>query len=290
MQDRYVADVGDFGKYGLLRCLAGITCGNKKDKMKLGVIWYRTPSCEGNEGDGKHLSYLDSGAELQKLDRELFDSLHDVRGRIATRGRDGNWTRKDEHMRIKDRTTVENPALEMIEKDKLLDGAAFFSNPLQKSRTKADAIRERGGWWNGCCDNFKKLECDLIFMDPDNGLRVKYSGDDVSLVNKDAEKPSIKHVYVEEIKEVISDWRASLVLYHHLGRHGGDHDNQIRLIGGALKKVAPKSTVIRALRYRRGSSRAFFVLIREQHKTLQSRINDFQRSSWVEEEHFNLFD
>lgn len=48
MQDRYVADVGDFGKYGLLCYLAGITCDSNEDKLKLGVIWYLTPSSHGN--------------------------------------------------------------------------------------------------------------------------------------------------------------------------------------------------------------------------------------------------
>lgn len=72
MQDRYVADVGDFGKYGLLRCLAGITCETKKDKLKLGVIWYLTPSCLGNPNDGKHLYYLDNQTKFKDCDEPLF--------------------------------------------------------------------------------------------------------------------------------------------------------------------------------------------------------------------------
>src|ERR1700684_4163658 len=40
MQDRYVGDVGDFGKFGLLRAL----CGESHPlPLKLGVVWYRFP-------------------------------------------------------------------------------------------------------------------------------------------------------------------------------------------------------------------------------------------------------
>src|SRR5829696_4979011 len=49
MQDRYVGDVGDFGKYGLLRTLGA--------GLSLGVVWYLVPN-ESHNADGKHTSYL----------------------------------------------------------------------------------------------------------------------------------------------------------------------------------------------------------------------------------------
>jgi hypothetical protein len=51
MQDRYVGDVGDFGKYGLLRSLAA--------DLSLGVVWYLGPE-ESHNADGKHIGYLNS--------------------------------------------------------------------------------------------------------------------------------------------------------------------------------------------------------------------------------------
>ena len=45
VQDRYVGDVGDFGKYGLLRALCG-------GDLTLGVVWYLYPDEEANnDGD-----------------------------------------------------------------------------------------------------------------------------------------------------------------------------------------------------------------------------------------------
>jgi len=50
VQDRYAGDVGDFGKYGLLRALC-------KDDLSLGVVWYLVPDEEGT-GDGGHVGVL----------------------------------------------------------------------------------------------------------------------------------------------------------------------------------------------------------------------------------------
>ena len=60
MQDRYAGDVGDFGKFALLRAL----CGGRS----LGVCWYRTDAAEEKNNDGRHLDYL-------YLDPEVFNGL-----------------------------------------------------------------------------------------------------------------------------------------------------------------------------------------------------------------------
>ena len=49
MQDRYVGDIGDFVKYGLLRAIRG--------EKSLGVVWYLRPN-DGPVGDGRHTAYL----------------------------------------------------------------------------------------------------------------------------------------------------------------------------------------------------------------------------------------
>ncbi|HEY9059528.1 MAG TPA: hypothetical protein VIO64_03345 [Pseudobacteroides sp.] len=69
MQNRYVADVGDYGKYALLRNVA-------KTGMLLGVNWYSTPD-EKHNSDGKHTSYLYK-AMYQDYDNELYYILKDM--------------------------------------------------------------------------------------------------------------------------------------------------------------------------------------------------------------------
>ena len=49
MKNQYVGDIGDYGKYGLLRFLAG-------RGIKIGVNWYLTKDDESS--DGKFTDYL----------------------------------------------------------------------------------------------------------------------------------------------------------------------------------------------------------------------------------------
>ena len=56
MQDRYAGDIGDFGKYGLLRALCG--ADEHGPALELGVLWYRVPN-EDHKTDGRIIDYLD---------------------------------------------------------------------------------------------------------------------------------------------------------------------------------------------------------------------------------------
>ena len=73
MQDQYVGDIGDFGKYALLKVLAG------RD-IVLGVVWYLT-QVKGGSTDGGFIQYLSSPNEANGLgncDKGLFDTLRDI--------------------------------------------------------------------------------------------------------------------------------------------------------------------------------------------------------------------
>src|ERR1039457_5414444 len=71
MQDRYAGDVGDFGKFGLLRHLCGVTADDKHLTLKPGVIWHRVAD-EAHNGDGRHTSYLEKSAKSVK-DKSVTD-------------------------------------------------------------------------------------------------------------------------------------------------------------------------------------------------------------------------
>ena len=137
MRDRYVGDIGDFAKYGLLRAIG-------KGK-RLGVAWYLCVDPEvGNAGDGRHTAYLQRPDEWRHLDPDLFDSLKNL---------------IDE----KRRSVAE------IEKSGILGSADFASAPVDVTHV---AVRERESWR---CAWFERVQnalsdCDLVFADPDNGL------------------------------------------------------------------------------------------------------------------------
>lgn len=68
MQDRYVGDIGDFGKYALLRALS--------PGFRLGVAWYWTPD-ESHNADGKHIRYL-LDDRIRPYAPFLFDELKHI--------------------------------------------------------------------------------------------------------------------------------------------------------------------------------------------------------------------
>ena len=75
MKNQYVGDIGDYGKYGLLRFLAG-------HGIKIGINWYLTEN--DRSADGKFTDYL-KRPEERIYDPVLFDVLkecqHDRAGR-----------------------------------------------------------------------------------------------------------------------------------------------------------------------------------------------------------------
>ena len=135
VQDRYVGDVGDFGKLGLLRKIAA-------SGLKVGVNWYRTYKPEEhNNNDGKHISYLNN-----KLFRECDDKLLSRLRQVAKGHR----------------------SIAALEAAELVPDARYYSAILSLGN---DRTFSRDVWYN---DSQRALSCsDIIFCDPDNGLLVK---------------------------------------------------------------------------------------------------------------------
>ena len=72
MQDNYVGDIGDYGKYGLLREVCS-------EAMTLAVNWYRVvPKRNGKQDDGKYTNYLSAPHLYREYDPDLFDSLYKI--------------------------------------------------------------------------------------------------------------------------------------------------------------------------------------------------------------------
>ena len=139
MQDRYVGDIGDFGKYLLLK---NISVG-----MKLGVNWcYVNSDDNSKSNDGKHIRYLIGKSDLYyNSDKSLFCKLH----KIVTPS--NNLPR----------------TIESVQKSEILPSdTQFFSEEIKSE--------QRFVWHD---ESLVRLDsCDIIFYDPDNGLEVKSKG------------------------------------------------------------------------------------------------------------------
>lgn len=221
MQNRYVGDVGDFGKYGLLRHLMGT-------HERLGVVWYLAPP-ESN-GDGRHLSYLAKPTEYRGCDPTLFDGLQKLVNA------DQRSVAAVVSAGLLPASTVSFDEMVCPSDYRRRDRAAF-----------AQRMAYREGWAAKAIQTVQ--ECDLLFLDPDNGIGGK------------SFRPhgckGHKHIAWGEIGQFARPDR-TLVIYHHTGRSAPAVEQAWRLIEGFREKVSTSGTVI-ALGFRRGTHRIFLI-------------------------------
>lgn len=225
MQDRYVGDVGDFGKYGLLRALSGPF--KRETGLSLGVVWYLVPD-KGNDGDGSKIGYLslppDRAAFFRDCDPALYDALRELVS-------DGSRSTQ----KVRDASVLPT-------------GTAFFAEPLTFTSTKRNGKARRSyraAWLEGACQ--ATAGCDLVFLDPDNGI-----GNTIA----PHAKQGVKYTYPTEVSAFL-DRGQSVVVYHHLGRHGTARDQLERQFGHFTQR---SEWSVFALLYHRGTARAFFVI------------------------------
>jgi hypothetical protein len=222
MQNRYVGDIGDFVKLGLLRALS--------PGYQLGIVWYMVAD-EAHNGDGRHIDYLDDrkrrdGEKWRWLDPALFDNLH----------------------RIVDDGERSVAALERELKQKLLlSDCQFVSEPLPLPRVYAERNNARVRWLERA---LKTIDvCNLVFLDPDNGLQPE----NFSTTRKKA----IKSVSFDDLASYTKQGR-TLIIYHHQSRRAGGHDTEIGYNADRLRQNG--FAQVDALWSSPYSARAFFLL------------------------------
>lgn len=178
MQNRYTADVGDFGKYALLNALTGTD-------LRLGVMWYLN-SAEESNADGGFTDY----AELKPCDQALHEKLARIL-RNATRSVSG----------------VEAGGILPSRTLYYLEPLPFTHRPCYTAAARAQQQELRKDWFR---KGFQKLQnADLLFLDPDNGVGGKRV--------KKYSRTSVKYVFHDEIPCWLQRHQ-SVVLYQHQRR------------------------------------------------------------------------
>lgn len=135
MQNRYVADIGDYLKLAILRALA---LGRG-----LGVVSWIFPD-ERHNADGGHREYLERQNEWKHFDPDLFEALLEIE--------------KEKKRDVR-----------ALEKAALLPNAVLTSDPVP-CEVRPFSLRpaERSKWLAGIKKKLK--DCNLVFLDPDNGI------------------------------------------------------------------------------------------------------------------------
>lgn len=257
MQDRYTGDVGDFGKYGLLRCLTGqMETPPSTVLMRLGVVWYLYPD-ESHNADGKYTGYLDDTHANHSRYRVCDPDLYDTMRRLVKTGR-RNILAVQRNRILPVDTAYYEPSL---------------SFPRQMPRSERESAR--ADWFTGSLH--ATTDADVIFVDPDNSLSDPANGINTSI--DPLRKTGPKYVFIADLRAFYQRGQ-SLVVYHHLNRRGTALEQTLR-VAESLKASLGLPDLPRSLLYRRGSSRAYFIVPQERHRTiLQSRVSDLLRSPW----------
>jgi len=222
MQDRYAADVGDYGKYSLLVRLAYLS----QAESKLAVIWYLFPD-ESHNDDGGQLSYLDK-RHMAVLAPRIHERL---RGLV----RNG-----DRSVRAVEDAGVLPPETVCVRD--------YVTPPDWRAYTPAQRRAWRAGWFAQALEATR--EASLVFLDPDNGLATK-------TVERGAPKAG-KYVFWDELKP-FTDRGQSLVVYHHLNRTA-PVPKQVERLHAHLGETVPGVARIVPMVFRRGSCRVFWIL------------------------------
>ncbi|MYA44279.1 MAG: hypothetical protein F4Z31_21325 [Gemmatimonadetes bacterium] len=143
MQHHFVGDVGDFGKYGLLRSLIG-EWPESEPRLTLGVVWYLPAGAIGSAADGQKLTYLSQPHRYRSCDPRLYDAL----GLLIDGG--------DRRLGAIDASGV------------LGDDTAFFDGRVPHD------LRSREKWLQEALQAVEGR--DIVFFDPDKGLAPPSAG------------------------------------------------------------------------------------------------------------------
>lgn len=140
--------------------------------LRLGVNWYKSKTAEiEKNADGRYLI-----SEAQKsYDPELARKLLAI-------------------------STSENRSIEALQNAKLLETACYYDCYVPPKA-------ERDDWQKNAMAVFSS--CDIVYLDPDNGLSVKSV--------RAQSKRSSKYVYMDEIEDYIRCGK-SVILYNHRQR------------------------------------------------------------------------
>jgi hypothetical protein len=234
MKNQYFGDVGDYGKYGLLSAVL-------ETELALGINWYLTPN-EPEKTDGKYTEYLNDMPEYERCDPELYRFL---KAKVSDNKRN-------------------------VEQIKELP--RFTNVPTYNRILDVDAVRVkerfsvRREWFQ---ESMRALQaCDIIFMDPDNGVEVKSA----PVTNR----RSPKYVLYSEIEQLYACGK-SLIVYNHRDRSKEiDYIKRITCLKDVLE-----GTQIILVRFSRFSVRDYIFILQERHEDVIGKtVHRFLESDW----------
>lgn len=233
MQDRYAGDVGDYGKIGLLKCL-------QAHGFTIGVNWYRVPELDVEKNkdgtfkqdDGKYL-IPDS---IIECDPHLAEMLTEIaKGKRSV-------------------VSLQNAGF--------IPNAVYFDEYL--------TVEGRNEWR----ELAKKLftDCNLVFMDPDNGLLVKSVG-------RQSAK-SVKYAFYEEVREYIESGKSVLVYNHRCRKPERKYFEDLE--AKLQENLKVYHHMVQEITFPKGTIRDYFAIpaCKEHYEMFHEAFADMKKSKW----------
>lgn len=174
MKNQYIADIGDYGKYGLLFNLA-------EQGIKIGVNWYLTKNDEsGFKPETRYLE--DKRIAMRDYNPALYDLMKE----------------------LNEQRDFRKLCIQMVEESGLFPNFSFYHEILNIDDLAPDEREaERTRWHKAAMEKLK--DADLVFADPDNGL-----SKDIRI----KEKGSQKYILPCEIKEYFKRGQNVVYYHH----------------------------------------------------------------------------
>ena len=234
MQNRYVADVGDFAKFGLLRFLSGVTDPNAGEHLQVGILWYMHHD-EQHNTHGRHITYLKPTEQNRRdygdLDVELWHTL----AHVLSQG---------------------DRCVHCTEEAGLLpEGTQYYGALLRYSPDMRPPLRRsiRQSWFETGLSITQ--DANLICVDPDNGIGRE---------NQKYRQNGPKFTYMSDL-EAIWERGQSLVIYQQMvmDKKG---PQMVREKSSLLEDALGVRPI--PLWFSKGTARVFFVVPQPEHQEL----------------------
>lgn len=250
MQDRYSADVGDFGKFHLLRYILLNTSYN------LSQIWYMYPD-ESHNNDGLYINYFEKVKGMDKKLEEKFKEISQI-----------------------------NRNVKALENSNLLSNTKYFDSLVNENNK--DDLDYRKSWLQKA-EEFSK-NSDFIAVDPDNGIATKLiktdETKDISIQSFDSfntKTKAGKYIFADEIECLYNNTKC-LIIYHHLNRTMA-HNKQVELL---KEKLEDKYKNVLAIKHKPYSPRVYFFVCSDEtiYEFLKEKLKEFESSFSI---HWQVF-
>lgn len=243
MQNKYVADVGDFGKFQLFRYILH----HKESALfgkSLSQIWYMHKGEDETNNDGRHIEYFERMAGRDEhLEAELMDILKSNKRHVTE-----------------------------FEKRNLLKNTRYFYDDVPKT------LEARESWLKDAMQFAEGSH--IVAVEPDNGMALKcdrkaHRFHHLTLQEHHAKKPTPhKYIFTDEVEAFYHLPHVEVcIVYQHLSRCFS-HNTQITSLLADLKSQY-KNVV--AIKHKPYSPRVFFFLCKSEviRESLELRLMNF---------------